>query len=303
MIKGKPCLRVLITGMSGLIGTALKEFLQARGHDVIGLSYKSTKGSLQWDPYKGIMPIRDFEGIDVVINFTGETIAQYWTKSAKKRIYDSRIVGTKLLVKTILEAKNKPKIFISASASSIYRMNRTTPATETSELEAKHDFLNRVIYDWEDAVLPIDQTEIRRITLRLGHVLSKKGGMLARLLPLFRWGLGGYPGSGRQMISWIDIDDLVHAIYFCIIHSDMGGEVNMVSPHSISNKYFCKAIGKALRRPVWFVLPGLLLRAILGEFAKEALLKDNNVYPKKLLDADFKFEYPHIEESLNHLLE
>lgn len=304
MIKEAHCLRVLITGISGLIGIALKEFLEAKGHEVIGLSHKSTKGNLRWDPNKSIMPIKDFEGIDVVINLAGETIAQYWTKAAKERIYNSRIISTKLLVQTILEAKNKPKIFISASACSIYQMNVNIPATETSESVSKLNFLNSVIHDWEEATWPIDQTETRRITLRLGNVLSQKGGILSSMLPIFKWGFGGYLGSGEQLISWIDIDDVVRAIYFCILNKGMQGLVNIVSPNVVSNREFSKALGKVLKRPVWLAVSGPLLKLILGEeLAQEVILRDVNVYPKKLLDAGFEFKYSYIEESLNHLLD
>lgn len=304
MIKEDHCLRVLITGISGLIGTALKEFLESQGHEVIGLSHKNIQGYLRWDPNKSIIPIKDFEGIDAVINLAGETIAQYWTKAAKERIYNSRIASTKLLVQTILEAKNKPKIFISASACSIYKNNVNIPATESSEPVSKLNFLNSVIHDWEEATLPIDQTETRRITLRLGNVLSQKGGILSSMLPIFKWGFGGYLGSGEQLISWIDIDDVVRAIYFCILNKGMQGLVNIVSPNVVSNREFSKALGKVLKRPVWLAVSGPLLKLILGEeLAQEVILRDVNVYPKKLLDAGFEFKYSYIEESLNHLLD
>lgn len=289
-------MKILITGISGLIGTTLKDFLISQGHAVSGFSLKNHNTHT-------LDQIKDrLENSDVIISLSGETIAQRWTTSAKKRIYDSRIDSTQLLVKAILKV-HKPKIFLSASAFSIYETHNTLPATEFSPLASKNDFIRRVLKDWEAATFPLDDIGIRRINLRFGTVLSRKGGFLAKMLGPFNWGLGGHQGSGKQLISWIDIDDLVRAIYFCILDAKIQGPVNLVAPQVITNDQLCKALGMALKRPVWLSVPSWALEFLLGkEFAQEMILKSYNVYPKKLLDAGFVFNYPIIEQSLNHLL-
>lgn len=255
------------------------------------------------------MPIKDFAGIDVVIHLASENITQLWTKKAKKRIYDSRIIGTTFLSKTIFNATNRPKLFISASGSNIYQSQKNkstnpTAATEQSPLAKNEDdgFLSQVAKDWEQSTKIVDQTETRLILLRTGMVLSSKGGALASLLPIFKAGLGGPQGSGKQLVSWIDIEDLVNAIYFCILNQKLKGPVNMVAPQVITNTTFSQALAHALHRPCWLRTPAFLLKLILGQLAKETILKSCNVYPQKLIDSGFQFKYGTIEKCFQHLL-
>lgn len=286
-------MRIVITGISGLIGSALKKFLILEGHEVFGLSLKDKKD---------LAKLKNLGKIDAVVNLAGETIAQRWSEKSKKIIYDSRIFTTQLLVKTILEINNTPEVFLNASAFSIYETS-TLPASEFSPIDSKNDFIRQVVKDWEAATFPLDKAEIRRINLRFGTVLSPKGGFLAKMLPVFKLGFGGHQGSGKQLISWIDIEDVVRAIYFCILNENIHGPVNIVAPETITNDGLCKEVGKSLKKPVWLTVPSWVLEMVFGkEFAQEMILKDSNVYPKKLLDAGFVFKYPTIEKSLEHLL-
>lgn len=265
---------------------------------------KKGKDSLYWNPYESIMPITDFSEIDVVIHLAAEKITQLWTKRAKKRIYDSRITGTAFLSKAIFNAKHRPKLFISASGTGIYAFqgNEAAAATEQSPLAKDKGFLSDVAKDWEESAKIIEGTETRLVLLRIGMVLSTKGGGLASMLPIFRAGLGGPQGSGKQLVSWIDIEDLVNAINFCILNEGLRGPVNMVAPEVVTNEEFCKAIAGVLHRPCWLRVPEFILKLMLGELAEETILRSSNVYPKKLIDAGFEFKYGTIEKSLQHLL-
>lgn len=303
----KAKMRILITGISGLIGTALKDYFISQGHDVIGFSLKLSKDKKNLEDIKRKL-IDTVSKIDVVINLSGESIDQRWTKGARKRIYDSRINSTKLLVNTLLQIanskiSNKPKIFITASSIGVY--GNEIAATEASSVSSNTDFIRHVVKDWEAATFPLDQnkTGIRRVNIRFGTVLSPKGGFLGKMIGIFKFGLGGHQGSGDQLISWIDIEDVVRSIYFCIINETIQGPVNIVSPQIITNNHLCKALGKTLKKSVWLSVPGWALELLLGkEFAQEIILKNFTAYPKKLLDAGFIFNYPKIEESLDHLL-
>lgn len=250
------------------------------------------------------MPIKDFAGIDAVIHLAGETIAQRWTTKAKKRIHDSRIVGTTFLTNTIFNAKKKPKLFISASGINIYKSQKDTtlPSIEDSPLAENEGFLSNLAKDWEQSTKIIEQTETRLVLIRIGMVLSSKDGALASLLPIFKAGFGGPQGSGKQLVSWIDISDLVNAIYFCILNPSLQGPVNIVAPQVITNAEFSQALAHVLHRPCWLKTPAFLLKLILGQFAEETILKSSNVYPQKLIDSEFQFKYETIEKCLQHLL-
>jgi len=288
-----------------LIGTALSRLLESQGHELIKLSlHKKDGNSLYWNPYESIMPIDDFLEIDVVIHLAAESITQLWTKKAKERIYESRVTGTKFLAEAIFNAKNRPKLFISASGASIYESseNKAIAADEQSTLSEGGGFLSQVAKAWEQSTKIIEETETRLILLRTGIVLSKEGGALASMLPIFRAGLGGPQGSGKQLVSWIDIADLVNAIYFCIFNQGLKGPVNMVAPEVVTNAEFSQTIANTLHRPCWFRVPGFLLKLVLGELAEETILQSTNIYPKKLIDSGFKFKYETLEKSLRHLL-
>lgn len=286
-------MKILITGISGLMGCALKGYFEDQGHEVIGFSLRNLDN---------LEALKSFPPQDVIINLCGETIGQRWSKSAKKRIYESRIHTTRLLVQKVIELKNLPKVFINASSSGGYEKSNA-PATEYAHLTLNNEFLKRVIIDWEAATLPLDPLGIRRINLRFGHILSKRGGLLGKILPIFKLGLGGYQGSGEQLISWIDIDDAARAIDFCIHNTNIQGPVNLVAPEVVTNKCFYKMLGKKIHYPVAFRLPSWFLKLIFGrEFAQEIMLNDYNASPKKLLDAGFNFKYPTLQQSFDHLL-
>lgn len=286
-------MKILITGISGLVGSALREYFTSEGHEVRGLSLKDSSK---------LETLKELPPLDVIINLSGETIGQRWSEDAKKRIYESRIISTRLLVQKVLELKNRPKVFLNASSSGGYAKSQT-PATEDSKLISNGEFLKRIIIDWEAETLLLDQAGIRRVNLRFGHILSDHGGLIGKVLPFFKLGLGGYQGSGKQLVSWVDIDDAVRAIDFCIHNESIQGPVNIVAPEVVTNTHFYEALGKTIHRPVWLSPPVWLLKFILGrEFAQEIMLNDYNAFPKKLLDAGFEFKYNTLEQSFKHLL-
>lgn len=301
-----PPLTILITGASGLIGKALTQFLENQGHTLIKASFthsqKNQQNTLYWNPNLPALPPTDFNNVDVIIHLAGENIVQRWTPKAQERIYNSRILSTQLISQAILQSQHRPKLFIKASAINIYQPSEQTPATEESPLVDDNHFLSKVVRDWEQASKPVEQTETRLINLRIGVVLSPQGGTLAFMLPLFKLGLGGPQGSGQQLISWIDINDLISAIHFCILNPNLQGPVNLVAPEVVTNTQFSKTLATTLHRPCWLKVPAFLLKLLLNGPAQELILKSYNISPKKLLNAGFHFKYPTLRKSLENLL-
>lgn len=280
-------MRILITGASGLVGTALTSFLQEKGH-VVGKVVRNKKGEKNevfWNPMTGQGEVELFEGWDVVIHLAGESLSNgLWTKDKKKRILDSRVVGTKNLVKVLDSCKNPPKVFISTSAVGFYG-NREGRITEESS--SGEGFLSDVCIGWEKAAKGWKNEKTRIVIARFGLVLSGEGGFLKVMRSLFLWGLGGKMGSGQQFMSWISLEDLVRALYHIIEKEELRGAVNMVSPYPIRQEAFAKTLAKALRRPCFFSIPKGLL---LGAKAKELILPSLEVYPVKLQRTGFTFK-------------
>lgn len=291
-------MKIVITGASGFIGSALTPYLESKGHIVKRLvrTHKNEPHFGFWDPENQILDPKELEGYDAVINLSGENVAKgRWNKQRKQRIYNSRIQSTHLLSKTLLEMKNPPRIYINASSVGYYG-NKVEPTNENGTYG--HDFLAKVSKDWEEATTLVKSKRIRIILMRLGMVLSPQGGALAAMYPYFKLGLGGKISSGKQIISWISLEDLLAAFYFCLTHPSIEGPVNAVAPFPITNKQFTESLGKALHRPVIFPIPALILKLFFGEMAEALLLNSSNITPEKLINSGFEFTYSSLEKYL-----
>lgn len=294
---------IMITGSSGLIGSALVSFLTAGGHRVTRLvrSKPRTADEAQWNPDAGTIEASRLEGLDAVVHLAGENIgAERWTDERKARIRDSRLKGTRLLSDTLAKLPQPPRVLVSASAIGYYGDRGDQRLHEESPPGS--GFLADLSRQWEAATKPAAQRGIRVVTLRTGIVLSPKGGALARMLTPFRMGIGGIIGSGKQYMSWIAIDDLIGAIVHAITTHLLHGPVNAVSPHPVTNSEFTKTLGRVLGRPTLLPLPGFAARLALGEMADELLLFSARVEPAKLLASGYRFQYPELEPALRHLL-
>jgi uncharacterized protein (TIGR01777 family) len=299
-------MRILIAGSSGLIGSALTTALQGQGHTLARLVRRAADNSrreVYWDPERGSLdksPLVDIAP-EVVINLAGENIAGgRWTDRRKAAIRDSRVNGTRVLSQAITSLEPKPKIFLCASAVGYYGDRGDTVLMEDSG--PGDNFLSKVCQDWELATEPAREAGIRVVNLRIGVVLSKKGGALKKMLLPFRLGLGGVIGNGRQYFSWITLEDLVRVFLFAMEHSEISGPVNAVAPHPVTNKQFTKALGKALVRPTLRPMPASTARLAFGEMADELLLASARAQPGVLEGAGFQFQQGTILTALRAVL-
>lgn len=295
---------IAITGSSGLIGTKLVAHLEAAGHRVLRVvrhrSERADSDEALWDPASGTIDDRALDGIGAVVHLAGEGIAEKrWTPEQKSRIHDSRTEGTLLLATTLAALSKRPGRFLSGSAIGYYGDTGQRMTDETGP--AGTGFLPRVCLDWEAAAQPAIDAAIPTVFLRTGVVLSPKGGSLAKQLPFFRFGLGGRSGTGRQFISWIDIDDHIAAVA-ALLSADTTGPVNLTAPNPVTNATFVKALGRALRRPTT-IIPMIGPRVLFGrELADTLLLESQRVVPAALERLGHEFSYPTIEAALGHLL-
>ncbi len=292
---------ILVTGASGLVGRALVPTLEAGGHRVITLTRDKGGGAVaKWNPDAGEIDLNRIGPLDAVVHLVGETIAQRWTPSVKRRIHDSRVNGTRLLAGALAALPVPPKVLVCAAAAGIYGDRGDELLDERSSPGT--GFLAEVCCEWEAAARAAAGQGMRVVHLRLGIVLTPHGGALAKMLPAFRFGLGGRLGDGRACWSWIALGDVVGAIQFVIENDAMRGAVNSVSPHPATNAEFAKALGRVLGRPAIFPVPSFALNLLFGEMAREALLASCRVRPARLLDAGFVFRHPELEPALRCLL-
>jgi uncharacterized protein (TIGR01777 family) len=290
---------ILVTGSTGLIGSKLCSFLTADRHHVLRMVRKARTGAdeVSWDPSSGKLDSGALEGIDTVIHLAGENIAGgRWTAKRKRRIRESRINGTHLLAQSLAHLSNPPKILISVSAVGYYGDRGEEQLVEESSPGT--GFLPDLCREWEEATEPASRKGIRVVIPRLGTVLSPKGGALALMLPIFRLGIGGRIGSGRQYMSWIAMDDLIGVFHHAIHCESLRGPVNAVSPNPVTNLVFSKTLGHVLSRPVLFALPSLAARIVFGEMADEALLASAKVSAARLMDSGYQFRFPGLEDAL-----
>ena len=296
-------MRVLVSGSHGLVGKALIESLVSRGDTVARLVREAPSGSndIEWHPnHEQIDPSR-LNGFDAVVHLAGESIASgRWTPEKKQKIRDSRIKGTQLLSSALAKAAQPPSVFVCASAIGFYGDRGDEILTEESA--PGHDFLADVCKQWEQAAEPAAQKGIRLVKARLGIVLDRDGGALAKMLPPFRMGIGGRIGDGKQWMSWIALADVVRALEFVIANQTVSGAVNFVSPTPVMNAIFTSALGKILGRPTFFPVPAFGARLAFGEMADALLLSSQRVEPKRLNDMRFNFRYPILKDALVALL-
>jgi len=283
---------VAISGASGLIGAALSTFLRSKNIEVKSLVRKKSNADpskIYWNYESAEIELEKLAGVDAVVHLAGEGIASgYWTTKKKSRIVQSRVQGTYFLASSLKKLAAKPKIFISASAIGFYGDRADERLSETSP--AGRGFLADTCAAWEASSDLLLNSEVRLVRARIGLVLSKNGGMLAKMLPLFKLGLGGVLGSGKQFMSWIALQDIIRAFYFILENEALSGAVNLVSPNPVSNFEFTKTLGKALGRPTIFRVPSFILRLTAGQMADELLLSSAKVFPERLIKAGFEFE-------------
>ncbi len=297
---------IAIGGSTGMIGSLLKRLLEARGDRVKPLVRPSSKISagddqIQWDPASQTIQAQLLEGVDAVIHLGGENIASgLWTKERKKRLTDSRILSTTLLAKTLAQLEKKPEVFLCASGISIYGDGGDHLFDESHPPD--NDFLADLAHQWEEATKPASDAGIRVVNMRIGVVLSLEGGALDKMLTPFRIGLGGRVGSGKQYLSWIEINDLAASILHCMDHDQLNGPVNLVAPSPATNKQFTKALGRALGRPTMVPLPAFIISLVFGEMGRSVLLGGTRGSSAKLEDSGFQFKHPELDSALNALL-
>lgn len=290
--------RIAITGASGLIGSALVGHLKSEGHTVQRLVRRATVApdEIQWDPKTGYVDIEALRGVDAVIHLAGVGVGdKRWTKRYKSEILNSRLLGTTAIANAVAEVK--PQVFISASAIGWYGDSGNRAVVESDSVG--NDFLAAVCREWEGAADLAG--DVRTVKLRTGLVLDPTGGALGRMLPLFRFGLGGKLGSGKQWWSWITLHDVVRAIIFAL-ENPIAGPVNLTTPNPVTNQEFTAALARAMNRPALFPAPTIALKLALGGFSSE-ILGSKKVMPNALSDAGFVWDYPHITSALTALID
>jgi uncharacterized protein (TIGR01777 family) len=300
-------MKILVTGSTGLIGSALLSFMTGRGHQVVGLVRPgSSPGSrlaeaIPWDPEAGILDATRLEGLDAIVHLAGENIgASRWTESRKIRLIDSRVKGSQLLAMALSRLQRSPRVFLAASAVGYYGNRGEEWLNENAS--PGQGFLADLCKRWETATSAAAEKGIRVVHLRMGIVLAGSGGALGRMLPPFRLGLGGPIGNGQQYMSWMALDDVLGAILHLLDHEELAGPVNVTSPNPVTNCEFTKTLGHLLSRPTVARLPAFAARLAFGQMADELLLSGARVRPQKLLDSGYQFLYPELEEALRHVL-
>jgi len=290
--------RIAISGSSGLIGTALVGHLKSEGHTVQRLVRRAPVAAdeVQWDPQTGFVDLSALAGVDAIIHLAGVGVGdKRWTKKYKSEILNSRLLGTTTIAKAVAELR--PQVFISASAIGWYGESGNRAVVETDRVG--DDFLAAVCREWESAADLAG--DVRTVKIRTGLVLDPTGGALGKMLPLFRLGFGGKLGSGKQWWSWITLHDQIRAIVFAL-ENPISGAVNVTSPNPVTNQEFTSALARALHRPAVFPAPAIALKIALGGFSSE-VLGSKKVIPHVLQEAGFTWDYPHITEALNQLVQ
>ncbi|MEI7651862.1 MAG: TIGR01777 family oxidoreductase [Verrucomicrobiota bacterium] len=288
--------RIIVTGASGLIGSALCRRLADLGYVVVAY-HSRHDGAYGMNQSKGTIDKQGLEGVFAVIHLAGESIAQRWTQAARERILTSRRENTRLLAATLAQLKNKPEVFISMSGINRYGLHRTETLTEESA-PMVDGFLPAVTEAWENATLPAQQAGIRTVLLRTAMVLSRHQGGLSKMLPAFQLGLGGPIGGGRQRLSWIGLPDLVELILWTLRNPTIHGPLNAVSPQPLSQAEFAHHLGRALRRPACLPLPAWAISFLFGAMGRETILSDLAVSPAVALASGFRFTTPDLPAAL-----
>lgn len=301
-------MRVLVTGATGFIGMRLCALLNQANHKLIALSRKpdqvrqkipSLTEVLVWDPTDGPPPAEALSDVEAIMHLAGESVAGRWHDTKRKAIRESRVLGTRHLVDGLAQRHARPKVLISASAIGYYGDRGDELLTEGAA--PGRDFLAQVCRDWEGEAVRAESLGIRVVRVRLGIVLGPDGGALQAMLPLFRLGLGGPLGSGRQWWSWVHRDDVIGVILRALEDSVISGPVNVTAPQPLRQREFAQILGRVLRRPAFMPAPALALRIALGEFSQE-LLSSKRVLPERLQETDYRFRFAELEQALADIL-
>jgi len=294
---------MLLTGASGLVGRAVALRWRALGGDVVELAHQPRPDALTWNPEKGEFPAEALAGVNVVVHLAGENIGQRWSASSKKKIHDSRVLGTRLLAERIaaLPADQRPRVFISASAIGFYGYSRKEVVDESAAPGT--GFLMDVTCAWEAATRPAVAAGVRTVYARFGVVLARQGGAVEQLLKVFHAGMAGPVGSGTQRMSWIGLTDVVEALLFAIEHEPLHGPVNFVAPQACTNREITELIGRLIKKSVKPAVPAFALKLMFGEMATETMLSDLAVNPTKLRNAGFVWRHPDLESALRFELD
>ncbi|MFI6206477.1 TIGR01777 family oxidoreductase [Streptomyces sp. NPDC051041] len=290
--------RVAVAGASGLIGSALVRSLTAEGHEVVRLVRRAprTADEVRWDPERGSVDVAGLAGCAAVVNLAGAGIGDHrWTEAYKERIRRSRVLGTAALARAVAELDRPPRVLVNGSAIGIYGDTGERAVDESAPAGA--GFLPELCVEWEAAAAPAAEAGVRTVFARTGLVVARGGGAWGRLFPLFRAGLGGRLGDGRQYWSFIALHDEVAALRHLLDRDDLAGPFNLTAPQPLTNREITAAMGRVLRRPAPFAVPAPVLRAVLGELAGD-VLGSQRVLPTRLLASGFGFAFPGIEDAI-----
>ncbi|MCH9039125.1 MAG: TIGR01777 family protein [Chloroflexi bacterium] len=296
-------MKVLVSGSTGLIGSALVPYLSSQGHSVVRLVRRAgilSEDEVRWDPENGVLEADALQGVEAAVHLAGESIgARRWTASQKQRIRDSRVKGTSLLSEALAGLDPKPQVLASASALGFYGDRGDRLLVEDDSPGG--DFLAGVTGEWESATDAASNAGIRVVNMRFGLVLDAKADLIRRTLPVFKAGLGGRLGNGRQYMSWITLHDLTRAIGHAIVTPGLSGPVNITSPNAVTNREYTRTLGGILSRPTVFTVPRLALRLGVGEMA-DTMLASIRMSPGKLISSGFEFAQPELEAALREVL-
>ena len=288
-------MKVLVTGASGLIGSALASELRVRGHEVLGVSRSPSAGSIEWHQ----MTPEFMEDVDAVVNLAGETIAGRWTQAKKRRLVDSRLETTKLVAAAISESSNPPSVLIQASASGYYGDRGDEVLHESSSKGS--GFLADLCQQWETAAMPVEKVNTRLALTRFSVVLADEGGALSRLRTVTRLGIGGPLASGQQWWSWVSLRDAVRALVH-VLDTEISGPVNIASAQPQRQRMFARTLGKVLHRPSLMPAPGIAIKAALGDMGTRLLLDSTRLQPSVLMASQFDFADDELEGALMRIL-
>lgn len=294
---------IAITGATGLIGSALVERLRAHGHTVRRLVRSprdAREGDVVWDAERSELATPALRGVDAVVNLAGAPIAKRWTAERRRDIRNSRVAGTQSLARAIAAMEPRPRVLLNASAVGYYGSRGDEVLSESSAPGS--GFLAGVTVEWERATAAAAEAGVRVVLLRTGVVLSAKGGALAKMLPPFRLGMGGPLGSGEQWMSWIALEDHLHAMEHALFVDSVSGPVNLVSPNPVRNLHFATTLGRVLTRPAVIPVPAMALELLYGEMARETILASQRALPAALSASGFDFQYPTLEGALRATL-
>ena len=294
-------MNVTLTGASGFLGTRLLQKLKTAGHNVHVLGRKPVPGLpfSHWDAASSEPPAESLATADAIIHLAGEPVAQRWTPEVKRRIRRSRVEGTRHLVHALSTLSKRPSVLVSASAIGIYGSRGDEILTETSS--PGDDFLAEICKQWEFESGLAESLGIRVAQVRIGVVLGREGGALAKMLPPFKVGMGGKLGSGKQWMSWIHVDDLVDLLLFAMQQKSARGPLNGTAPNPVTNAEFTNELAAVLHRPALIPVPGFALKMLFGEMAG-VVLASERVVPKATEAAGFQFQHPHLRKALQNLL-